>query len=79
MKTITLSEEAYERLVAWKESPKESFSKVVAKVVPKRGTFGSILEATKTLSPLTPRQEKLLQEGHRLARGWEHQKDPWTS
>ena len=79
MKTITLTEEAYNRLVAWKESPKESFSKVVEKIVPKKGTLGSILETTRTLSKLTSEQEKLLAEGCSAARNWKDQKDPWTS
>ncbi len=79
MKTITLTEEAYERLAAWKESPKESFSKVVEKIVPKKGTLGSILETTKTLSKLTTEQEKLLMKGCTADRNWKDQKDPWIS
>ncbi|MFM8230618.1 MAG: antitoxin VapB family protein, partial [Chthoniobacterales bacterium] len=38
MKTITLTDEAYHRLKSWKTEPSESFSKVVLKAVPKRGT-----------------------------------------
>jgi len=79
MKTITLTEEAYERLISWKESPKESFSKVVEKIVPRKGTLGSILEITKNLSKLTPEQERLLTEGCKASRNWKDQKDPWTS
>ncbi len=76
MKTITLTEEAYGRLAAWKGSPKESFSKVVEKIVPKKGTLGSILETTKTLSKLTSKQEKLLEEGRATTKSWKDQKYP---
>ena len=52
MKTITLSEEAYERLKAWKTG-KESFSQVVLRLVPKRGTFGDLEDAFRTLPKLS--------------------------
>lgn len=43
MKTITLDEEAYDLLKMWKTSSKESFSKVVKRVVPVPGTLGALL------------------------------------
>lgn len=43
MKTITLDDVAYERLKAWKRSPRESFSSVVRRVVPEAGSLGSFL------------------------------------
>jgi hypothetical protein len=43
MKTITLDEEAYDLLKMWKTSNKESFSKVVKRVVPTPGTLGALL------------------------------------
>ena len=43
MKTITLDEEAYYLLKMWKTSNKESFSKVVKRVVPTPGTLGALL------------------------------------
>ena len=52
MKTITLSEEAYERLKAWKAG-KESFSQVVLRLVPKRGTFGDLEDAFRSLPKLS--------------------------
>jgi predicted CopG family antitoxin len=52
MKTITLSEEAYERLKAWKTG-KESFSQVVLRLVPKRGTFGDLEDGFRTLPKLS--------------------------
>lgn len=42
MKTITLDEEAYRRLKAWKRKPGDSFSKVVKRVVPEAGTLGAM-------------------------------------
>lgn len=43
MKTITLDEEAYKRLKAWKRSKGDSFSKVVKRVVPEAGAMVSFL------------------------------------
>ncbi|MFM8809413.1 MAG: antitoxin VapB family protein [Chthoniobacterales bacterium] len=43
MKTITLDDEAYARLEMWKSSENESFSGVVKRVVPVRGTLGAFL------------------------------------
>jgi len=43
MKTITLDDAAYERLKRWKQSPKESFSQVVKRVVPPAGSLASFL------------------------------------
>lgn len=43
MKTITLDDEAYSLLKMWKTSNKESFSKVIKKVVPAPGTLGALL------------------------------------
>lgn len=41
--TITLDEDAYGLLKMWKTSNKESFSKVVKRVVPVPGTLGALL------------------------------------
>jgi len=43
MKTITLDEEAYGLLKMWKSSDRESFSKVVKRVVPVPGTLAALL------------------------------------
>jgi predicted CopG family antitoxin len=61
MKTITLSDAAYERLKAWK-SGGESFSQVVLRVVPKRGTFGDLNESFKALPALTDEQSRVMFE-----------------
>jgi predicted CopG family antitoxin len=61
MKTITLTDGAYERLKAWK-SGKDSFSQVVLRTVPKRGTFGDLDEASKILPSLSEAETDVLQE-----------------
>ena len=60
MKTITLTEEAYERLKAWKTG--DSFSQVVLRTVPKRGTFGDLNESFKALLPLSAEQSRVVRE-----------------
>lgn len=61
MKTITLSDAAYERLRAWKTGG-DSFSQVVLRVVPKRGTFGDLNESFKALPSLSEEQSRLMLE-----------------
>jgi predicted CopG family antitoxin len=43
MKTITLDEEAYQRLKAWKRGRNESFSSVVKRIIPEPGSLGAFL------------------------------------
>lgn len=79
MKTITLTDEAYERIAALKSSPKDSFSKVILRVVPKRGTGAQLLEGAARLPPLTAEQARVMQEViayHNDPKRW---RDPWTS
>jgi predicted CopG family antitoxin len=61
MKTITLSDSAYERLKAWKNG-RDSFSAVVLRVVPKRGTFGDLDESFKALPLLSEEQSRAVAE-----------------
>jgi len=79
MKTITLSEEAYERLKSWKTHPSESFSKVVLKAVPKRGTAGDLDEAFDQLPKLTRRQAEALKAEAGWANDWRTCPDSWTT
>jgi predicted CopG family antitoxin len=61
MKTITLTDQAYERLKSWK-SGRESFSDVVLRTVPKRGTFGDLDETFKGFSRPFEEQARIVQE-----------------
>ena len=78
MKTITLTEEAYARLNTWKESPKDSFSKVVERVVPARGSLSGVMAAWESLPPLSSKQFEAIENGLHELRDWSQQKDPWT-
>ena len=68
MKTITLNEEAYQRLLEWKLTNKETFSQVVLSVVPIQGNANGLLGLMKQLPPLSDMDyEKLIEvyEDHR--------------
>jgi predicted CopG family antitoxin len=79
MKTITLTDEAYDRIAALKTSPKDSFSKVILRVVPKRGTGAQLLAAAAELPPLTDDQARVLEEVVARNNDWKTWRDPWTS
>lgn len=79
MKTISLTDEAYTRLKEWKESPKDSFSRVVLKVVPEKGTLGQMLEDIGALPPLSVEQARVMEEAAEYGRDAEGSRDPWTS
>lgn len=79
MKTITLTDEAYHRLKSWKTEPSESFSKVVLKAVPKRGTAADLEEGFRRLPELTGKQAKAVAESLAWANDWRNQPDPWTT
>lgn len=64
MKTITLTDEAYERLKAWKDGS-DSFSAVVLRVVPKRGTAADMRAAFQAMDQLDPGRGRLLQNALR--------------
>ena len=79
MKTISLSDEAYKRLLVWKDSPKDSFSSVVLKTVPKRGTLADLGKEIDKLPPLTEEQAGVMKEAVNWANDWRNCRDPWTS
>jgi predicted CopG family antitoxin len=72
MKTITLTDEAYARLKDWKESERDSFSNVVLRVVPKRGTLADLLESFHQLPVLTDQQAIVMEEAVAWANTWEN-------
>lgn len=79
MKTITLTDDAYGRLLEWKSAPKESFSAVVMKVVPKKGTLGQMLSDMKDLPRLSSKQAKVMEDAASWGRDPSGHKEPWTS
>ncbi|HET7930378.1 MAG TPA: antitoxin VapB family protein [Rhodanobacteraceae bacterium] len=79
MKTITLTEQAYERIAALKTSPKDSFSKVILRAVPKRGTAAQMLKDARKLPPLTPKQAKLMEAAVAAQRDPKRWRDPWKT
>ena len=56
MKSISLTDEADQKLKSWKTEPSESFSKVVLKAVPERGTAAKMEQGFKRLPALTQKQ-----------------------
>lgn len=51
MKTISLTESAYQRLLSWKAGG--TFSEVVERMVPCKGTLGAAAEAAQSLPALS--------------------------
>ena len=78
MKTITLSDEAYQRLKDWKSDDRDSFSSIVLRIVPKRGTLGDMLENFKQLPPLTDQQTRTMSDALSWANDWTNYRDPWV-
>jgi predicted CopG family antitoxin len=79
MKTITLTDEAYERIAALKTSPRDSFSKVILRVVPKRGTGAQLLAGAAALPRLTEAQSRVIEDVVAHNNDWRNWRDPWTS
>lgn len=72
MKTISLSDEAYDRLKSWKVGKDDSFSKVVLKKVPKRGTAADMLQAVETLPELDLKAGREMEQAVDWANQWPH-------
>ena len=79
MKTITLTEEAYQRLKDWKQSRGDSFSKVVLAIVPRRGTLGQMQADMGQLPTLSSEQARVMEEATQWGRDPDKAEDPWTS
>lgn len=77
MKTITLNDEAYERLKSWKSGESDSFSKVVLKVVPKKGTAADMEEAFERLKPLSNGEAKEVVAALDWANQWGTGRNVW--
>jgi len=79
MKTISLTDEAYLRLREWKKADGESFSHVVLRLVPERGTLGQMAEDVTRLSPLTRKGFKVMEETVHWGRDPNRNREPWTT
>jgi predicted CopG family antitoxin len=60
MKTISLTESAYQRLNSWKEGG--TFSEVVERMVPAKGTIASALAAAESLPDLPDKDFDALEQ-----------------
>jgi predicted CopG family antitoxin len=76
MKTITLDDEAYGLLKMWKTSGRESFSKVVKRVVPVPGTLGALLTCAEEAGTSSLAGNEIMEETIH-ARPSE-KNDPWS-
>lgn len=79
MKTITLTTEAYQRLKDWKEPADDSFSKVVLRLVPERGTLDQMVADIGQLPRLSREDSLVMEEAARWGREPEAHEDRWTS
>jgi len=79
MKTITLTDEAYQRLKDWKEVKGDSFSKVVLAVVPRRGTLEQMASEVGQLPDLSSEQARVMEQAAQWGRDPDKVEDPWTS
>ena len=60
MKTISLTDSAYQRLNSWKDGC--TFSEVVERMVPAKGTIASALAAAEALPSLSEKEFESLEE-----------------
>ena len=61
-KTISISDEAYERLSERKTDNSESFSQVIIRLMPKLKTIEELRKEWEKLEKLSPEDEKKLRE-----------------
>jgi predicted CopG family antitoxin len=66
MKTISLTDSAYQRLNSWKDGC--TFSEVVERMVPAKGTIASALAAAEALPSLTEKEFDSLEESLKATR-----------
>jgi predicted CopG family antitoxin len=75
MKTITLDEDAYERLKSWKRLRGDSFSAVVKRVVPRAGTLSAMASFAENRAPSVEGRDELLESTVGSRSAAKH--DPW--
>lgn len=61
MKTITLDEDAYQRLKSWKRRSGDSFSAVVKRVVPRAGTLEAMARFAVERVPSVDERDEVLE------------------
>ena len=76
MKTITLDDEAYARLKAWKKGTSESFSSVVKRVLPSPGSLGAFLAFVERRATATKPGNETMEAAVELRSAVKS--DPWT-
>lgn len=76
MKTITLDEDAYERLKSWKRQSGDSFSAVVKRVVPRAGTLEAMARFAVERAASSGERDELLESTVENRPSTKH--DPWT-
>jgi len=62
MKTIAVSEKAYTRLASWKAGRDDTFSAVIERLIPPKGTLAAALEAAASLPELPAREFESLEK-----------------
>jgi len=62
MKTIAVSEKAYARLASWKHGREDTFSAVIERLIPPKGTLAAAMEAAESLPELPERHFKALEK-----------------
>ena len=76
MKTIALSEKAYTRLAVWKTGRTDTFSAVIERLIPPKGTLGAALEAAGSLPELPPGEFESLEKAVNATR--KKLRPPWN-
>ncbi len=76
MKTITLDDDAYERLKSWKRQGGDSFSAVVKRVVPRAGTLEAMARFAVARAGVDKGRDDLLESAIASRTSAKH--EPWT-
>jgi len=76
MKTITLDKEAYSLLKMWKSSNRDSFSKVIKRVVPVSCTLGTLVACVDAAGTAPLPANEAMEEAISLRPSVKH--EPWS-